>query len=171
MLIVSCAPRMPFTQEVRDQYKLTDDELKSIQFYTSSDIVLYRDVTDKSEVGTDRGTLKIKSGRTVEEVVIPNGTPCIVQSVMDNRKLVLGFGDGPSEFLVFGDISETGIRFRRGHYYAMLAAEFREGRDVVEYDGKEFFVADPGHPVYLMFKMTSIREFEKSSKVVKGKKL
>jgi hypothetical protein len=171
LLWSSCASRIPFTQEVRQQYTLTDQELRSIQFWTSDDIILHRDVTDASEVGTDRGTLKVKSGRTIEEVVIRRGTPCVVQSVMDNKRLVLSFGEGPNELLVFGDVSDKGVRFRRGHYYAMLAADFRNGRDVVEFDGKEFIVADPGHPVFLLFKMTSIRELERSTKTVKGKKL
>lgn len=171
LALASCAPRIPFTQEVRQQYRLTEEELKSIQFWVSDDIILHREVTDSKEVGTNRGTLMVKSGRTIEEVIIPAGTPCVVQRVMDDKRLVLSFGDGPNEFLVFGDVSDNGVRFRRGHYYAMLAADFRDGRDVVEYDGKEFHVADPGHPVYLLFKMTSIREFEKRSKTVKGKTL
>jgi hypothetical protein len=169
-ILASCASRIPFTQEVRQEYRLTDTELKSIQFYISDDVVLHRDVTDSKEVGTDRGTLKVKSGRTIEEVFIKAYTPCVVQSVMD-KKLVLSFGDGPNELLVFGDISDQGVRFRRGHYYAMLAAEFRDGRDVVEFDGKEFYVADPGHPVFLLFKMESIREFQRNTKTVKGKRL
>lgn len=170
LILPSCAPRIPFTQEVRQEYRLTDTELKSIQFYISDDVILHRDVTDSKEVGTDRGTLKVKSGRTIEEVLIKAHTPCVVQSVLDT-KLVLSFGDGPNELLVFGDVSDKGVRFRRGHYYAMLAADFRDGRDVVEYDGREFYVADPGRPVFLLFKMESIREYNRNTKTVKGKKL
>lgn len=171
LALSSCATKSPFTQEVRQKYKLTDQELKSIQFWVSDDVVLHREVTDNNEVGTDRGTLKVESGRTIEEVIIRAGTPCVVQEVMDDKKLVLSFGEGPSEMLVFGDVAKNGVRFRRGHYYTMLAADFHNGRDVVEFDGKKFYVADPGHPVFLLFKMQSIRKLEKTSKTVKGKKL
>jgi hypothetical protein len=171
LTLVACAPRIPFTQEVRQRYGLTEQELKSIQFYVSSDIVLHRDVTDSKEVGTDRGTLKVLSGQTVEEVIIPAGTPCIVQRVVDENRLVLTFGDGPNELLVFGDVSDQGIRFRRGSYYTMLAVDMQDGPDVVEFGGKEFYIADPGHPVFLLFKMQSIREFERHTKTVRGKRL
>ena len=42
LLLGSCAAKRPFTDKVRAEYKMTDEVLKKIQFYTSEDIILYR---------------------------------------------------------------------------------------------------------------------------------
>ena len=39
--LVACSPQLtPFSQDLYDRYRWTDEELKNIQFYLSDDIVL-----------------------------------------------------------------------------------------------------------------------------------
>lgn len=40
--MVSCAPKVPYSNSVRDQYNLKTDEIKKLQFFVSNDILLQR---------------------------------------------------------------------------------------------------------------------------------
>ena len=75
VLISSCGSSqlLPFTQEFRKENRLTPHELKSLQFYTSHDIILRRGSrqTKKSE---HTGMLKINDSKLIEEIIIPAGT-------------------------------------------------------------------------------------------------
>ena len=48
----SCSPKIPFTQTVRDQYQLTPEEIKGIQFYLSDPITLRRGETNEQQKTT-----------------------------------------------------------------------------------------------------------------------
>jgi len=75
-ILSGCATtRVPFTHEIRAQYKLTDDEVRNLQFYASDTIKLRRELsaTDRQVTGGHR--LVLTSGKVIEEVVIPKETP------------------------------------------------------------------------------------------------
>ena len=57
MMLASCSPKIPFTQAIRDQYKLDAAELKHIQFYLSDPIVLRRGDNKENQKSTEEGTL------------------------------------------------------------------------------------------------------------------
>jgi hypothetical protein len=78
-ILTGCATtRVPFTHEIRAQYKLSDDEVKNLQFYSSSTIKLRRELsaTDRQVTGGHR--LVLTSGKVIEEVVVPKETPGVV---------------------------------------------------------------------------------------------
>ena len=72
---------------MRDKYKLTDDDLKRIQFYLSDAVVLKRGEELGREKGNDNGALIIKSGKNIEQIVFKRNTSCIVSQVVDEKKL------------------------------------------------------------------------------------
>jgi hypothetical protein len=67
--------RIPFTHEIRTQYKLTEAEVKNLQFYTSDSIKLHRELTATDRQVTGGHRLVLTSGKVVEEVVIEKETP------------------------------------------------------------------------------------------------
>jgi hypothetical protein len=70
--------RVPFTHEIRSQYRLSDDEVKNLQFYASDAIKLRRELnaTDRQVTGGHR--LVLTSGKVIEEVVVEKETPGVV---------------------------------------------------------------------------------------------
>ena len=73
-LFSSCGPKLtPFTQQLYDENNWSDDELKRIQFYTSDDIILFRELS-RGESEIVSGEIKIRNGRKIDEVVIKKGT-------------------------------------------------------------------------------------------------
>lgn len=96
-----CATMVPFTHEMRVEHDLSDDEVSQLQFYTSHDIKLRREVKSKGR-RIDDGTLKLRSGTRVEEVFIPANTPGVVVSV-DPGSIEVSFERGTSMRFVVGD--------------------------------------------------------------------
>jgi len=67
--------RIPFTHEIRSQYRLTDEEVRNLQFYVSDSITLRRELTAKDRQVTGAHVLALTSGKMIEEVVVEKSTP------------------------------------------------------------------------------------------------
>ncbi len=161
----ACSPKIPFTQAIRDKYKLTEADLKSIQFYLSEQVVLKRGEDLGREKGTDDGTLVIKSGKNLEEVVFKRNTACVINQVVDNSKVTMGFEDDPKKYLVFGSDGDP------NGYYSIKALEWVKSRGKINYGDQTYYTYLNNQGVYLMFKMKSLKNVNLDQKVVKGKKL
>lgn len=164
LLISSCSPKIPFTQEIRDQHRLTPEELKRIQFYISDPLALRRG-TENDKKTTEDGTLIIQSGKQIDQVSIKAETPGAVQKVVDNQRLAIAFEDGAENFLVFGS-----GRGRNGFYY-LQAMDWSQGRGKVSYGGQVWYTNLGSDNAILLFKMKSIRDLRVNEKVAKGKKV
>ena len=164
-MLTSCAPRVPFTQEVREHYKLTNEELKSLQFYASHDIVLERRSKNNKQKSTQEGTLTVKDGKHIEQVVIRAGTPGVVEKVLGDNRVAVSFETGDGKFLVFGDPTE------RNGVYKLLAGKWVNRRGKITYGGEEFLTSTSSSQVYLEFKMKQLREYRKDQRYAKGRKV
>lgn len=76
-----CSSFVPFTYELRASHHLTDDEIRNLQFYSSHEITLRREVQSQDRQITPGHKLRLVSGRSVEEVVIPAKTPGVATRV------------------------------------------------------------------------------------------
>ena len=161
-LLSSCAPKVPFTQTIRNEHRLSNEEMQQLQFYVSRDIVLQRGETKDTEKATDQGELTITDGKYVEEVRIPANTPGVVEKVIDNSKIAVSFEDGG--YLVFGNPNGRGK-------YTLLAAEWKNGRGMLKYKDKMYVATSGSENAYLIFTMKRLRKFKKDARVVGGKKL
>jgi hypothetical protein len=165
ILMVSCSPQVrPFTQEIREKTRLTEQELKSIQFYTSNTVVLRRGETSGAKE-TDKGELTVLTDAKVEEIIIKAGTPCLIKEVVDGNRVTVSFEDGAGKFLVFGS-----LRNRDG-YYTLMALDWVNGKGKLNYGEKTYYSSPGSKDVFLTFKMKSLEKFRKDQKVVKGKTL
>jgi len=166
LFITSCAPRIPFTQTLREQYKLKDNELKSLQFYASHNIILNRGERSEKEQTTEEGTLTIKSGNYVEQVIIKAGTPGVVEKVIDRNRIVVSFEVGENKFLEFGATNPK-VNSR----YTLLAPKWVNNKGKIQYGGKTYFSASGSGNVHLLFKMRKLHKYSKEQRVVKGRKI
>ena len=73
VILTSCSSKVPFTTGEQTKYKLSDDDVKSLQFYTMGDIVITNGKSDKSNT-TEDGELVIKDEQNQNKVIIPSGT-------------------------------------------------------------------------------------------------
>ena len=166
LLIASCSPRIPFTQTLREQYKLKDAELKSLQFYASHNIILNRGERTDKEQTTEEGTLTIKSGNYVEQIVIKAGTPGVVEKVIDRNRISVSFEVGENKFLEFGATNPK-VNSR----YTLLAPKWVNNKGEIQYGGKIYYSGSGSGNVYLLFKMRKLNKYSKEQRVVKGRKI
>jgi hypothetical protein len=98
-LATGCASYVPVTQELRNEHRLTANDLSNLQFYNSDTITLRRELArgDRQVTGTHK--LRVIAGKQIEEVVIDKHTPGVVVGVSEGV-LRVSFEEGT--FLEFG---------------------------------------------------------------------
>lgn len=101
LVLASGCVRPAFTLATRERHDLSSDDLSRIQFYTSGELVLRREVAvQRSQTGPQG--LVLQQGETIEEVVIPAHTPGVVLRA-DGDFLLVGFApQRPDLSLWFG---------------------------------------------------------------------
>jgi hypothetical protein len=161
----SCSPKIPFTQAIRDQYQLSPEELKGIQFYLSDPIALRRGESNENQKSTDDGKLVVQSGRTIDQVTIKANTPGAIDVVADIKTIKVAFEEGVEKSLVFSSNNN------RNGYYSLRALNWKNGRGEVNYGGQTFYSNQGSEQSILLFKMKSIKKLRVNEKVAKGRKV
>jgi len=102
--VAGCATtRIPLTQELREQHRLSPDELKNLQYYVSNTITLRRELDSTDKQITAGHKLVLTSGKSIEEVVVEEGTPGVALDV-GRTHIVVSFGAGVDlRFALRGD--------------------------------------------------------------------
>lgn len=93
--VTGCRTFVPFTQEIRDQNRLSEAELRNLQYYVSSTITLRRELDSAGRQVTGNHKLLVVAGKSIEEVVIESKTPGICVGV-GPRSLAISFEQGTS---------------------------------------------------------------------------
>ncbi len=163
-LITSCSPSLtPFTQDMYDRSSWSEEDLKRIQFYVSSDIVLNREFTS-GESAISNGKIKIKNGKKIEEVIIRSGTPGALLFIPKENRFAISFEQGnESPFLMFGPNPKINDR------YALLAKEWKKYGGKVHYAGNVYNVSSSAAFASLLVDMDRIGEVELKRKVAQGR--
>lgn len=89
-----------FTLAVRDRYSLGPADLQRLQFFTSGEIVIRREIAsqERAQAGNE---LVVRDGLTVEEVVIPMRTPGVAVRVEGDFLLISFSREQPDRALWF----------------------------------------------------------------------
>ncbi|MEY3343741.1 MAG: hypothetical protein RL090_1425 [Bacteroidota bacterium] len=154
-----------FTQNTRTKYDLSAEDLRSLQFYVSNDIVLTR-YSREDKKATQGGELTLLKDEVLERIVIRSGTPCLVHEVIDGNRIAFSFEDGASRYLVFGN-----IRNQDGRYTLQALDWKNEKGGLVNYGEKEYYASPESREAYIYLMVKSLERFKMDQKVVKGKTL
>lgn len=157
-----CA-HVPLDHQLRSEYQLSPETLKSLQVYTSGDIILERRVERKrAEADADR-KLVVQESELIRKVYIPSGTPGVIVGVQDDR-LEVQFEPGAT--LTFGSTEKN--RAKLGGLYNLMAHRWENGRGRVKY-GDEWFLTQPGAgSVHLIIRKRDIQRTKVVKKTVRG---
>jgi hypothetical protein len=184
-----------FTHELRDQNRLTDDEIKNLQFYVSHKITLRRELESGNREVTGNHKLLLTAGKSIEEVVVAEKTPGIALQVKAGQ-ITISFERGTSlDFVVEGakPIGGDAISsFSRpppdpfpgnerppeiapvrpssgnlsGNYWLWV-----EPSGQVLFGGKPFEAVDDSAQAFLMIDSDTLKEVVKNRKVLPGIRL
>ena len=161
-LLSGCA-RLPFTQDLRDQYNLSPAQLGRIQYYTSGPIVLERVVQKQVAAPTERNRLQIAQAELVRRVNIPEGTPGVAVG-FTNDMLEISFEPGKSLF--FG--SSPAKRKEVGGLYCLLARDWTDRRGTLSYGGETYRTRPGAGGVHLLIDVEEGRRFRTVAKTLGG---
>lgn len=164
IFLSSCSPSLsPFTQRMYDDFGWSDNELKSIQFYLSDDIVLIRDKGgDDSRI--QDGKIRVEDNRRVEKVVFKKGTPGVLLFTPKDNRFAISF-DNTDAYLVFGPSNKQGGR------YTLRAKDWDRRSGRVTYNGAKYFTSSSSAYASLMVDIKKARKTEFKNKRVEGRRV
>lgn len=166
VLLASCATKVPYTKKIKEEFDLTEDKLKKVQFYTSKTIILER--SEKSEMTAttgQSGDLVMSSSSLSERIVIPTSTPCVFDKIGENGAVFIRFELGQGRTLVFTER----VNMSSGRFY--LLADWKAGRGELDYGGGVYFAVSGSDAAYLMVKLKQWKKNHRKDRVVRGMKV
>lgn len=162
----SCAASFtPFTAGLYRESNWTEDELRSIQFWLSEDIVLRRvQRGNLSEI--EKGEIKVVEGERVEEVFLPKGTPGVYLFSPKANRLAISFeNEGDDKYLIFGPSPRENNRF------VLLAKDWNRRSGTVTYGGKLYRVDARSADATLMVDLKKVNRTIIDSRTARGRKV
>lgn len=158
----SCSKKLSyFTDNLYEDYSWSEEDLKQIQFYLSSDIVLFREATS-DDVRISEGKIKIRDGRKVEEIVFKKGTPGLLIFSPKQNRFAVSFEDN-DKYLMFGPNEKAGGRF------VLLAKDWKKRTGQVTYGGETFYTSSASAFASLLVDLDSVGRTKYQVKKVKGR--
>ena len=150
--------KVAFTQQMREQYKLSTDELQNLQYYISSDLTLSREITS-GDREVAKGKLITRTGKLTDEVVVPSYTPGIATNVQPDS-LFVSFEAGSA--LKFSTDS-------MGVY--QVSSRDQSLSSTVIFDGKSYQALEGANTAYLLIDKDAISETINKRRVLTGRKI
>lgn len=161
ILLASCkSGKVPFTTELQKSYNLSEATLKKVQFYTSEEIILYK-VEEEGDASVTGGKLLISNKKDCEKIIILRNTPCLLEKVIDDHKLLVSFEVGDHKFIAFGNTS--------GGSYSLLAKEWENTTGKLKYANKTY--ATENGDVYLNVVLKKLNKLKSKERVIGGRKV
>jgi len=158
------AERIDFTNSLRTNWNLSDDEIRQLQFYTHDDITLERDVGGdlKSIV---HGRLVVRAGHNIEVIEIPAETPGVATRV-SNGIIDVCFEGACDSTLSFQYLA-YGNNYSNLDTYVTKVNVLGRSSGSVMYDGNVYTL----HPLtFLQIDTQSLRRTE-NRRIVPGKRI
>jgi hypothetical protein len=192
---LGCASYVPFTQELRNEHRLSSNDLKNLQFYNSHTITLRRELTKDSRQVTGSHKLLTIAGKLIEEVVIEEHTPGVILNA-DGGRLRVSFEEGTSvEFAVRGGESldqpvvletarfaeapdafpgnrpdspvvQTPFFVGSGNYWLLP-----NGESSIDFQGQIYQAVEDSLKAHLVISSESLEETEEQKTILRGRKL
>lgn len=168
-LLVACATKVPYNNQVRDEFSLDSAEkLSKVQFFISSTIVLDEEVVNDNQVTTSNGTLVNSSNTKKESLVIQAGTPGLFDDFGPKGEINVRFETGDGKVLKFIARADSQKRY-------FLDADWSQpGGARMKYGGKSYKInMQVGNPrsAYLRVAKRNLVKTRSKSRSVKGLKV
>lgn len=163
LAVSGCATqRVAFTQGIREQFDLGNEDLKNLQYYASGDITLQREFRrEEGEISKSHNLVTKESG-VVEQVIVRARTPGIATQV-DDTSLAVSFEPGVS--LIFGSPPGDWDPERK---YRLLATRWTAVYGEIDYGGKTYHAVGESRAAYLEIGVESLDAMKKRKTVLPG---
>jgi hypothetical protein len=99
LFLYSCSSKVIFTRDLKERAEKAGIEMKNIQYYTGSKIVLKREISS-NDANVKSGKIKFKEGKYVNVITIKKGTPGVCTGY-DNDRIEISFESRSSSSIPF----------------------------------------------------------------------
>lgn len=161
--LIPMSVKVPFTHDLREDYAISPEEIRKLQFYTSDEIVLERLIHQQGAKATKESRLELLNNDVVRQVRIPRHTPCVAVGVT-NDMIEVSFEQGKALF--FG--SSPAKRKEVEGAYSLLARDWTERKGTVTYGGDTWTTRPGAGSVHLLVNVDDVRAFRVVGRTVKG---
>ncbi len=163
MLITSCANLVPLSTALIEKNKWTKDDMKKIQYYTSSDITLQK-VSNSGGSNIEGGVIKVESNKSVSEVSIKQNTKGIAVG-FPNDNVAVSFEKDDNHYLTFGANPD------RNGYFVLLGTDWKDRIGKVTYNGEKYFSSPESRDVILLINMKKIKKLQIDQRTAGGREI
>ena len=166
LVVTGCSPYTPLDEDIRA--RVGEDELAKLQFYVSSDILLWRVLRNEETGVTAKHSLRIDKGRRLEEILISAGTPGVIVKA-EKMKLCVSF-----EAPIAGQ--EVYITFVKGNNgnkegYFMYPDAMNQGDMMVKYGGTDYVAVPESRIAYLQVEQDKVKVSSHALREVSGRRV
>lgn len=158
-VINSCVTYAPFTEPMLKEFKLDNKNIKSVQFYLSDEILLFK-IQGEQPLGNQDGAFVKSTGGVSEQIRIKQNTPCVVEKIDKDGIFYVRFEEGKDKVLKF-------MKSDNNRYY--LSTEIINNRYQVSYGGELYYVTSPSLISFIMVKIQNAKD-PSSERSISGKK-
>ena len=167
VVLVSCGTKVPYTNEIRDEFGLdTDKQLRKVQFFTSATIILEKSKESGNQGTSDDGALVTNSSKTEDRVIIPINTKCVFDGFGPNGELALRFEVGVGKTVSFA----VRPNMTSGKYY-LVADWTQEKGGKLTYGNETYYASSASGNAYLMVVLKKLQKTKRKDRIVKGMKV
>ena len=184
-LISNCANYKPFTKSMIKEYALSAQDLKSIQYYISDQVILTREVVALDKEVTGRHSLKKVEDKFIEEIVFKEKTPGILVSTKPDLLNIAFEKQGHITFkekndyytLLFEKTDEIKIIDLSSYNSSPFIIQEDKSANkirsdtIIEYQNNFYHIFFPSDIPYLLVDEKSLENIEKSRRTVEGMRL
>jgi hypothetical protein len=166
VVLASCGTKVAYTDNLKKEYNLNVDNMKKVQFYTSTTIILEKSESSGSQGTGSGGALVANQSSEQTRVIIPTNTKCIFEKFGDNGEVFIRFEVGAGKTLKYA----LRPNLSNGKYY--LVADWKDPKGgKLEYGNETYYATNNSGNAYLLVVVKKLQKTKRKDRVVKGIKV
>jgi hypothetical protein len=166
LLLFSCGQKIPYTDQLKEDYNLNEQNMKKVQFYTSSTIILTKSQTSGSQGTGNDGTLVSSKSSNQERIIIYPNTKCVFDGYGPKGELNIRFEVGVGNILKFALRQQQS----NGKYY--LVADWKQDQGgQISYGNQTYYADSNSGSAYLKVVIKKLSKTKRKDRKVKGMKV
>jgi hypothetical protein len=166
VILTSCGVKKPLTNAIKEEYNLNESNIRQVQFFVSSEIVLEQTSKKGTSGTTNDGTLVSSNSNEKNRILILPRTKCIFEEYGPNKEVIIRFETGQGRTLRFA----TRPNMDNGKFYLLADWEQNKGGKI-EYGNEIYYATPSSGSAHLMVKVKNSQRTKRKDRVVKGMKV
>ena len=167
LCLAGCGVKVPYTNQIKNDFNLDSErEVKKVQFYISSTIILQKSKSSGNQGTADNGSLIASSNKEQDRIIIPVNAKCIFDKYGDNDALIVRFETGVNKTISFSVRPGQA----NGKYY-LIADWNQEKGGKITYGDDVYYATPSSGSAYLQVVLKKLQKTKRKDRIVKGMKV